>query len=80
MGAAPLGYDQIDRFVVHRRATGALRNGERKALARLRAAMVRAGVMTSPTPAADPADDVLRRFEISLVRRGYRPVSLGALA
>jgi hypothetical protein len=31
MGAVPLGYDEIDRFVVHRRAAGALRNGERKA-------------------------------------------------
>jgi site-specific recombinase XerD len=78
MGAAPLGYDEIDRFVVHRRVAGALRNGERKALARLREAMVQAGVMTAPTPAVGPADDVLRRFEISLVRRGYRPASVSS--
>ena len=78
MGAGPLGYDEIDRFVVHRRAAGALRNGERKALARLREAMVQAGVMTAPTPAAGPADDILRLFEISLVRRGYRPASVSS--
>jgi hypothetical protein len=78
MGAVPLGYDEIDRFVVHRQAAGALRNGERKAPARLREAMVQAGVMMAPTPAAGPADDVLRRFEISLVRRGYRPASVSS--
>lgn len=71
-------YDEIDRFLAHRRATGVLPNGERKALRRLREAMVRAGVLAAPLPTASPADDLLRRFEVSLVRRGYRPVSISS--
>jgi site-specific recombinase XerD len=77
-GEAPPEYEEIERFAAHRRATAIVPNGERKDLARLREAMVQAGVITAPAAIVGPADKILRRFELSLARRGYRPKSISS--
>ncbi|WGF90953.1 tyrosine-type recombinase/integrase [Marinivivus vitaminiproducens] len=77
-GDAPLAYDDTDRSLAHRRATAVVPNGQRKALARLREAMVQAGVLSLPPVVSGPADDILQQFEASLVRRGYKPKSVGS--
>lgn len=77
-GDAAVEYNEIDRFVAHRLAAGRLRNGERKALARLRQAMVAAGVVAAPPSPGGPVYDLLARFEADLTRRGYRPASISS--
>jgi site-specific recombinase XerD len=77
-GEGPPEYAEIERFAAHRRATAIVPNGERKDLARLRAAMVQTGVITAPAAIVSPADNILRRFELSLARRGYKPKSVAS--
>jgi site-specific recombinase XerD len=77
-GHAPVQYDDIACFIDHRHGAGQLQNGERKALARLRQAMVVAGVLITPPAPSGPVHDLMAHFEAGLIRRGYRPASISS--
>ena len=67
-----LDYAATDRFIAHRASAGGLRNGEPRALNRLRDALTEAGVFPAPARPADAADDLLALYASDLRRRGYR--------
>ncbi len=77
-GGHGFDYPDIERFIAHRTATGEIRNGERTALRRLRGALLSAGVISPPLLADDPREHLLRQFEASLRRRGYREKSIAS--
>jgi hypothetical protein len=77
-GADDLDYAAVERFVGHRAKTGELRNGERAALRRLRGALLEAGVIAPPPLADDGREHLLKQFEASLRRRGYRDKSIAS--
>jgi site-specific recombinase XerD len=77
-GDTPVDYDDVERFIDHRRGAGKLRNGERKGLARVRQALIAAGAVAPPSAPTGPAFDLLARFVADLVRRGYRPASVSS--
>lgn len=77
-GGRELGYSDIDRFISYRTSNGELRNGERRALKRLHAQLVEAGVITPPLAPYDPPGQLLDLFVVDLRRRGYRELSIAS--
>jgi len=74
----PLNYHDIDNFINESIAAGTLRNGERRALGRLRAALLTAGVLSRPPVPDDPIGDTLTSYAASLRRRGYATQSIAS--
>ena len=74
----PLDFQALDRFVVHRTTLGELRPGEVAALQRLHAALVAAEVVVAPPQSIASGSPILRRYEASLRRRGYRDRSIAS--
>ena len=73
-----LCFGSSDEFVAYRARLGELRNGERATLARLRSALIAAGVISPPVLEDCPAGRVLRQYEASLRQRGYRARSVAS--
>lgn len=76
--AGELDYASVDRYVAHRAGAGELRNGERKALKRLRSILLDAGIVAAPLPSEDPREQLLEQFRADLRRRGYREKSIAS--
>ncbi|UOK73827.1 tyrosine-type recombinase/integrase [Ancylobacter polymorphus] len=76
--AGELDYTAVDRYVAHRAGAGELRNGERKALKRLRGILLDAGIIAAPLPSEDPRERLLEQFRADLQRRGYREKSIAS--
>ncbi|MBY5839533.1 hypothetical protein J3P71_13945 [Rhizobium leguminosarum] len=67
-----LTYYEIDRFIAVLAAAGTLRNGDRAALERLRAELLRAGALFHPPTVSDRRSDLEALYKVELRRRGVR--------
>lgn len=75
-GSSALDYSAFDRFLKVPTLSHLFGHGERKALRRLRAIMVDAGII-GPAPATtDPIDVTFDRFANHLLHHGYQPKSI----
>lgn len=77
-GNRGLTYADVEHFIVHRAATGELRNGERSALKRLRDELTGARIIAPPRAPYDPCENLLVLFVSDLRWRGYREKSIAS--
>ncbi|WP_208246292.1 hypothetical protein WGT02_33405 (plasmid) [Rhizobium sp. T1470] len=73
-----LAYEDIDHFISGLATRGTLRYGDRRAIHRLRAELVKAGALSRPPATSDCRGDIEVLYEAELHRRGYAERSIAS--